>query len=410
MTVIRCTSKLLKLMARSPVTNRMEPAADDWYANLLWLDGRKCLLIAHAATLFSVFEPDVTKASLTHFGPWLLRLIERELAAEDMSPTTFGPLQASSVMIGRTCNRSVLGSMTDMRYQIERAVQQSGGLTPLDLPGLNRSLRRIPFSAIKYDRPIDRARALFGGTEDKTPAATPLPAQATGDRIEDLFASFLAARRARLAPREFRNYQAIIDLFRRSLNSYAYESLSPLDRKRWERAFNSGDEDAYSKLFGADKIPGEVGAFVGYFMIRKVAAPKTIIASTGRVITDLLDWLVEQDLLRLTDIVDAKERAHDAGSDLPKAEKLASLLDDLAERSNVDVHGLADEDYIEDYLTITRVEPGELWFAGVGGEIGPLEVGRAISRIASPGWSVNVVMGRVRGRWQVVEVGNVYPN
>ncbi len=410
MTVIRCTSKLLKLMAEGPTSSSMEGAADDWYANLLWLDGRKCLLITHATTLFSVFEPDVVKASLTAVGSLLTRLIERELAAEGLPPTTFGPLEASTIVVGRTCSRSVLGSMTDLRYQVEAAVDQSGGLRRLDLPSLNRSLRRIPFSAIKYDRPIDRTRALTGRTAGTaTAAASPL-AQDTVDRIDDLLDSFLAERSVTLAPREFRNYNAIIDFFRHSLNGYAYESLSQFDRKRWDREFNLGREDAYCKLFGADKIPGEVGAFVGYFMIRKVAGPKAVIASTGRVITHLLDWLVQQGLLKPADIAEARERAQSAASDLPKAEKLAGLLYELADRSDVDARALADDDYVEDHLAISMVEPSELWFEGEEGEIGPVEVGRAISRLAQPGWSINIVMGRIRGRWQVVEVGNVYPD
>jgi hypothetical protein len=297
-----------------------------------------------------------------------------------------------------------------MRYQIERAVGQSGGLRHLDLPSLNRSLRRIPVSALKYERPIDRARALGGRPAGSPVAVAPPPAQATSDRIDGLFDRFLSDRRETLSPKELRNYVAIIDFFKHSLNGYAYESLSQFDRKRWDRAFNSGDEDAYCKLFGADKIPGEVGAFVGYFMIRKVAAPTAIIASTGRVITDLLDWLVQQRLLEPADVVEAKARAQAAASDLPKAEKLAGLLYDLAERSDVDAHALAEEDYVEDHLTISRVELGKLWFEGDAGEMGPLEVEQEISGLAEPGWSINIVLGRVRGHWQVMEVGNVYPD
>ncbi len=409
-TFVRCTSKLLKVIGGPPPLGNAEPAADDWYANLLWLDGRKCLLISHAGTLFSVFEPDLAKASLTAIGPLLVQLIERELAAEDLPKTTFGSLEASAFAVGRTCSRSVLGSMTDMRYQIERAAEQSGGLRHLDLPSLNRSLRRIPFGALNYEPPIDRTRALQAEEAGMGTVADSPPADPRGECVDDLLDRFLAERRATLLPKEFRKYEAIIDFFRHSLNGYAYENLSQFDRKRWDRAFNSGDEDAYCKLFGADKLPGEVGAFVGYFMIRKVAAPKAIIASTGRVVTDLLDWLVHQRLLKPAEVVDAKKVAQDAGSDLPRADKLADLLYDLAERSDVDVHAVTDEDYLEDYLTISRVEPGGLWFDGDEGELGPLEVGPAISRIAQPGWSINIVMARVHGRWQLVEVGNVYPS
>ena len=300
--------------------------------------------------------------------------------------------------------------MTDMRYQIQAAVQQSGGLKHLDLAHLNRSLRRIPFSAIKYGRPIDRAHALLDGKEGGAPPEASQSVREAGDRINDLLGRYLAERRERLSGKELRNYETIIDFFKHSINRCAYESLSPLDRKRWERAFNSGDEDAYCRLFGADKIPGEVGAFVGYFMIRKVAASSAVVASTGRVITDLLDWLVEQALLKAEDVADAKERAEAARSGLPQAEKLTGLLYELAERSKVNVRELADDDYIEDHLIISQVESGALWFEGLEGEVGPLQVGNAISRLARPGWSVSIVMGRVGGRWHVLEIGNVYPD
>ena len=410
MTVIRCTAKLLKLVSGSPTTRSMEPGDDDWYASLLWLDGRKCLLMTHAATLFSVFEPEISKASINPIGPLAVHLVERELASEELAPDTLGPLQASAFVVGRTCDRSVLGTMTDMRYQIETAVDNSGGLRNTDIGQLNRWLRRIPFGAIKYEHPIDRARALPAHANAARAAHATEGGPEVADRIDDLLFRFLAERREQLSGKEFRNYQALIDYFRLHLTGYAYESLSSFDRMRWERAFDSGDEQAFTKLFGADKIPGEVGPFVGYFMTRKVAAPKAVIASTGRVIGDLLEWLVAQGWFRPDEIAEAKERAKAAGADLPKAEKLAGHLFDLAQHTDIDVHGLADDDYVEDHLTITRVEPGAVWFEGADGEIGPLLVGTVISGLARPGWSVNIVLGRIGSHWQVLEVGNVYPD
>lgn len=405
--VIRCTSKLLKLVAGSPTTRSMDPHPADWYGNLLWLDGRKCILLTHASTLFAAFEPDITKAQVTPLGKLATPLIERELEAEGLPRDTFGRLRAQDWLVGRTSDRSVLGSMTDMRHQIEAAVDQSGGLRRFDPVGLNRSLRRIPFSAINYARAIDLARAMPGMGTPVTSSDTAQAASPPSDRIEAVFRRYLADRNRTLSAKDYRNFEAIVGFFKSSLNGYAYEGLFELERKRWEKAFDAGEEDAYCRLFGADKIPGEIGAFVGYFMIRKVLAPKAVIASTGRVMGDLLDWLVGEGLVRAGDIVDAKERAEAAGTDLPLAERLAGLLYQQAEKSTIDVHALADEDYIEDHLTIQKVEPGVLWFED---GIGPVHVGAAASRIARPGWSVNIVLGRVAGRWHVIEVGNVYPD
>lgn len=405
--VIRCTTKLLKLVEGSPSTQSMEPRPTDWYGNLLWLDGRKCLLLTHASTLFTLFEPDVTKPQVTPLGKLATRLIERELEAEELPRDMFGSLRTEDWVVGRTRDRSVLGSMTDMRYQIERAVELSGGLRHVDVADVNRSLRRIPFSAIKYARAIDLARTLAGSRANEAPREAVEPPAPPSDRIEDVLERYLADRKSSLFAKDYRNFQSIIGFFKSSLNGYAYESLSELERKHWEKAFDAGEEDAYCRRFGAEKIPGEVGAFVGYFMIRKVAAPKAVIASAGRVTGDLLDWLVEEGLVRPGDIVDAKERADSAGRNLPLAERLAGLLYEQAEKSRIDVHALADEDYIEDHLTIKKVEPGALWFDD---GIGPVRVGSAASRIARPGWAVNIVLGRKGGRWHLIEAGNVYPD
>ena len=61
---------------------------------------------------------------------------------------------------------------------------------------------------------------------------------------------------------------------------------------------------------------------------------------------------------------------------------------------------------IEDFLVVDRVAPGRIWLIGVDG---PLKVPETASRIARPGWTINLVIGRVGGVWRVLEVGNVYP-
>jgi hypothetical protein len=63
MLVLRCTGRLLSTIGgRSRQTlNSEAPASDaDFYANLLWIDGRKCLLITHTGTLFWIFVSDVS--------------------------------------------------------------------------------------------------------------------------------------------------------------------------------------------------------------------------------------------------------------------------------------------------------------------------------------------------------------
>jgi len=91
--ILRCTAKLLQLLGANPRSlAEVPPDPEDWYANLLYLDRRKCLLVTHAGSLFSVLAAAVRKAELTPLGPWIVRLIERELETEDLPVDIFGPL------------------------------------------------------------------------------------------------------------------------------------------------------------------------------------------------------------------------------------------------------------------------------------------------------------------------------
>ena len=131
--VLRCTAKTLKLLRAGPsdlVT--VEHSDQDWYANLLWLDGRKCLLLVHAGTLFSAFVPDIHKADLMPIGPSVVAFIHRELEAERLPLDRFGDLESRSIELAKTESRTVLGYMNEMGRFCDYAVAEYGGLAQCD--------------------------------------------------------------------------------------------------------------------------------------------------------------------------------------------------------------------------------------------------------------------------------------
>lgn len=130
----------------------------EWYGNLLWFERRKCLLVTHAATLFSVFIPDVRKKDLTPIGPFITRQIEAALAVESLPPNAIGQLDPDDVRIAKTASRTVLGCMNDMAWGIENTVMGEGGLANADIENLNRQLRRFINSPSGYQRPVDVVR------------------------------------------------------------------------------------------------------------------------------------------------------------------------------------------------------------------------------------------------------------
>lgn len=139
--ILRCTAKLLALLDLRPVAD-VDPDDEDIYANLLWIERRKCLLLTHAATMFPVFVADVRKADVTPFGPWVSDQLQAALADEKLDPSVLGDLDPRDTVVTRTSSRRTLGVMNDMAKTIEWMVVSEGGLARCDVGTLNRHIRR----------------------------------------------------------------------------------------------------------------------------------------------------------------------------------------------------------------------------------------------------------------------------
>ena len=224
--------------------------------------------------------------------------------------------------------------------------------------------------------------------------------------IDQVLDAFLEDQRRRLSARTMRNYEDVVGLLCHSLNGYAYESLDKADAKRFDKAYQAGDEEAFCHLFGPEHILDHLGEFLGYFMVRKVMGSQELLRSAGTVTKKLATWLYEQGYVSDDEREIAVDRGTEAARDLPRAEHLASLLYDQSRAApDFDPGALGNGDLVEDYLMIDRIEPGALYFAG---GIGPLGVSEQASALAEVGWGVNITLARISGAWFVVEVGNVY--
>ena len=221
-----------------------------------------------------------------------------------------------------------------------------------------------------------------------------------------MLSEFLAAQEQRLAARTFANYRSVVDLLRHCLNGYGHQYLDHDGRRRYEQAFDDGDEDAFVHLFGPEKILEGLGEFLDYFMVRKVMAGEELLRAAGTVTKKLAKWMAANGYLDRAAAGEAVERGTTAAHDLPKVERLSRLLFDQAQREANDYREVADDDIVEDYFTIERVQPGALWLTG---DVGPLKVSRDASSLAKPGWSVYLVVARSPLGWRLLESGTVYP-
>ncbi|MGH3994006.1 MAG: hypothetical protein ACRDSN_16295, partial [Pseudonocardiaceae bacterium] len=146
--------------------------------------------------------------------------------------------------------------------------------------------------------------------------------------IDQLLEAFLDERREALSERTFRNYAQVVELLRHSLNGYGHSSLDRDERRRFEAAYEAGDEQAFCHLFGPEKIPEHLGEFLGYFMVRKVMAGQELLRASGTVTRKLVQWLEANGHVDAVEARQAEEHASNASRDLPLADRLGQILHD----------------------------------------------------------------------------------
>jgi hypothetical protein len=154
--VVRCTKKMLDLLGGRKLTlSELPPSDDDWYLNLVWIERQKCLLLTHTGTLFTVFRAGVQVADLRPLGHYLVDAIEAELRAEGLPADTFSELDRDDVRLAKTANRSTLGFMTEMAFELGWIITDKGGLRRADINHLNHALRRMLWNHGDYVRSIE---------------------------------------------------------------------------------------------------------------------------------------------------------------------------------------------------------------------------------------------------------------
>jgi hypothetical protein len=159
--IIGCTAKLLNELGANQLTELGQSASLwDWHANLLWIERRKWVLFTNDRTLYSFFVRLVRRPLLPDFTELFRLGLFKSLMGEGFAEplVEYAMRNHQTVVIAKTTNRSVLGSMNDLAFQIKCLVETMGGVARADLSEVNRELNRIPMSAIKYRVSIDELR------------------------------------------------------------------------------------------------------------------------------------------------------------------------------------------------------------------------------------------------------------
>jgi hypothetical protein len=167
MRIIHCTRKLLKEIDVPLVEPDKIPVPTEglgnWYANLLRIDRRKCLLFTNEKTLYTFLIPKVLKANLKNIEEEFLIHLSYNLQYEGFGLEVINKIMQEYQEIGfaKTSNRQVLGSMNEFAFQYEVLIEQKEGLENIRILELNKHINRTIMGAIKYKHPIEALRNLL---------------------------------------------------------------------------------------------------------------------------------------------------------------------------------------------------------------------------------------------------------
>jgi len=235
--------------------------------------------------------------------------------------------------------------------------------------------------------------------------------------IEQVFEAFLAEQRPRLKPRTYGKYESIIELLTHYLDGYGYEGLSKEQDAFFNKYYDSDGDDhrEFSQLFGPEWILDSLSMFLGYYMVRKVIAGAEFKRDAGTVTKKLTKWLQENGYALQEEAERTAERCADATRDLPRAEKASGILSEAQAISFLEPPDVPSKDYIDiNHNRIVKLEEGKLWFEiwGAKGEttVGPVLVPKEATALLREGWTVCCSLIRVRNKWRIGEMGNVYPD
>ena len=156
MLIIRCTSKLLKELSvhKSNIYDFIQPdnLLGSWYANVIIINRRKCLLFVNDKTLFTFLIPEIKKSDLKNIKELFIENLKSNLIFLGINELVIEQIceEYKEYEIGKTLSRSVLGSMTDYGrcYKLEN--QDTEGQLADNILQINSEMNKMPMGAIDY--------------------------------------------------------------------------------------------------------------------------------------------------------------------------------------------------------------------------------------------------------------------
>ena len=167
MRIIHCTKKLLKELDVPLVEPDKIPKPTEglgnWYANLLRIEMRKCLLYTNEKSLYTFLIPKVLKTNLKSIEEEFLIHFSYTLQIEGFGLEMINRVMQEYQEIGfaKTSNRKVLGSMNEFAFEYDYFIRREGGIENVRIFEINKHINTTIMGALKYKHPIEALRNLL---------------------------------------------------------------------------------------------------------------------------------------------------------------------------------------------------------------------------------------------------------
>ena len=163
MPVVRCTSKLLADIDDPPVATVAPSEIGDWYSNIFTVERRKGILFINEQTLFVCLAIGVVKSDYRRIVPFFLDLLGQTLRKEGFSEEEAAWVlgRHENLAVGRTHDRSVLGSLNNRITDAKCLIKYDGGLDHCDVPALAHLLNETPMKPIGYSNGLEQMKRLI---------------------------------------------------------------------------------------------------------------------------------------------------------------------------------------------------------------------------------------------------------
>ena len=138
---------------------------ESWHANLFYLNRKKCLLLTHNESLYSLFLYNVVKKEVPTLIERIKEQLKEQMRRDDFTIAQIAYMLESlgEIRYAKTSDRGVLGLMNDMVQAVKWHAEYDGTIDVFDL---NRRLNAKPYKKAEFAYSKDELKHLLSGRLD----------------------------------------------------------------------------------------------------------------------------------------------------------------------------------------------------------------------------------------------------